>query len=276
MILESGSELSKRIITAVTLASAITFLLFFAGAFFLSFLLLTLTFFLATEWSEFASVRDKYAKIGYAVLVVAIALAMAFSLDYLDIHTPLVISALIIWAALSGMLIWHEMIGSKKRLSCLLRGIFGVFILSLFFVSTSIIYMENPLFLFLLLVTVWTVDISAYFVGKYFGGRKFAPTISPNKTWSGVFGGLLGGTIIFLVLHYFAINLTGASGVLCGMLISIVCVFGDLLESEMKRAVDLKDSGAVLPGHGGLLDRLDSVIAAAPFYCFMIISGYFV
>jgi phosphatidate cytidylyltransferase len=116
--------------------------------------------------------------------------------------------------------------------------------------------------LFLLLV-VWASDIGAYLVGRALGGPKLAPTISPGKTWSGAAGGLLAAAAVGLAIALSASGLPGWTTLVAGAL-GVVSQGGDLLESAIKRRFGVKDSGRLIPGHGGLLDRLDGVLAAAP------------
>lgn len=111
--------------------------------------------------------------------------------------------------------------------------------------------------LFLLLV-VWLTDIGAYVVGRIVGGRKLAPAISPGKTISGSVGGLVIGCIAGMIFA------GGPLGILPAAALSIVSQIGDLAESALKRRLGVKDSGNTIPGHGGLFDRLDGVLAAAP------------
>jgi phosphatidate cytidylyltransferase len=122
---------------------------------------------------------------------------------------------------------------------------------------------ENVLFLFLV---VWASDIGAYLAGRAFGGPKLWPAVSPNKTWSGAAGGLIGAVAIGLTAALM-IEPAGspARAALIAALLGAVAQAGDLLESWIKRRFGVKDSSALLPGHGGLLDRLDGVLAAAPF-----------
>ena len=119
----------------------------------------------------------------------------------------------------------------------------------------------------LALVIVWAADTGAYFSGRHFGRRKLAPRISPGKTWAGVYGAVLAGGLV-AVLGGFLLGVDDG-GRLLGLLVLgvatvAVAVVGDLFESLMKRHATVKDSGALFPGHGGLLDRLDSVFAALP------------
>jgi phosphatidate cytidylyltransferase len=113
--------------------------------------------------------------------------------------------------------------------------------------------------LFVLLM-VWASDIGAYLVGRLAGGPKLAPSISPGKTWSGAAGGVAASLLV-------AVALAGAApwrAAIVAVVLSIVSQAGDLLESALKRHVGVKDSGRLIPGHGGLLDRLDGMLTAAP------------
>jgi phosphatidate cytidylyltransferase len=116
-----------------------------------------------------------------------------------------------------------------------------------------------------LAIAVWGSDIGAYAVGRLVGGPKLAPRISPGKTWSGAVGGLLGACVSCLVLVQLfpgpADPLRVAAVAAC---LALVAQAGDLLESQMKRHFGVKDSGTTIPGHGGLLDRLDGLLTAAP------------
>ncbi|UPG86765.1 phosphatidate cytidylyltransferase [Luteibacter aegosomatis] len=121
----------------------------------------------------------------------------------------------------------------------------------------------------LALVIVWAADTGAYFSGRRFGRRKLAPRISPGKTWAGVYGAVLAGGAVAPLGGYLLGVRDGAQllGMLVlGVLTVAIAVVGDLYESLLKRHADVKDSGALFPGHGGLLDRLDSVFAALPIF----------
>jgi len=128
------------------------------------------------------------------------------------------------------------------------------------------------LFVFFL---VWATDIGAYFAGRQFGGPKLAPTISPNKTWAGLGGGMLAAAIVGIVCHTFTpFPATIGMCILIGPLIAIVAQTGDLFESWMKRRAGVKDSGTLIPGHGGLLDRIDGLVFAIPVFAWALaLSG---
>lgn len=133
--------------------------------------------------------------------------------------------------------------------------------------SLSVLYLRyepggtRPLLL--LCLSVWSTDIAAYFVGRHVGGIKLAPKISPNKTVSGCFGGLVASAVLGGIFGWFS---GGAiSAMTCAVIISILGQIGDLLESALKRKFGVKDSGVIIPGHGGVLDRIDSFVLSAPF-----------
>ncbi|MGE3771694.1 MAG: phosphatidate cytidylyltransferase [Gammaproteobacteria bacterium] len=127
----------------------------------------------------------------------------------------------------------------------------------------------SPLLLLALFALIWLADSAAYFVGRRYGRRRLAPRISPGKTWAGVGGALLAAPVVAVVFGlpagYRGAALAGF-GMLC--LVTVVAsIVGDLFESLLKRRAGVKDSGTLLPGHGGVLDRIDSLTAAAPVFC---------
>lgn len=120
----------------------------------------------------------------------------------------------------------------------------------------------------LLLLIIWAADIGAYFSGRAIGGRKLAPAISPGKTWAGFFGGLVSAALVAAVAGKLipGIDASLVQLALLGVVTAVVSVGGDLFISMHKRTVGLKDTGKIFPGHGGLLDRIDSLLAGAPFF----------
>jgi phosphatidate cytidylyltransferase len=139
-----------------------------------------------------------------------------------------------------------------------------------------------PYALLMVLVLVWLADVAAYFAGRAFGRRKLAPEISPGKTWEGVAGAMVAtifyAIICVMVSPQLSAIVNGGSWVLCfgvAVLLCTVSVLGDLFESMMKRQAGVKDSGTLLPGHGGVLDRIDSVTSTLPTaaFLFFLIAG---
>jgi phosphatidate cytidylyltransferase len=127
-----------------------------------------------------------------------------------------------------------------------------------------------------LFAVVWAADICAYFTGRLIGGRKLAPAISPQKTWAGLFGAILGGMAAGIVVAYgMGLASLTSLGILGGVL-AVIEQFGDLFESALKRHYGVKDSGRLIPGHGGILDRVDGLVAAALVLAAIVITaGYF-
>jgi phosphatidate cytidylyltransferase len=116
--------------------------------------------------------------------------------------------------------------------------------------------------IFFLFAVVWVTDIAAYFVGRLFGGPKLWPAVSPKKTWSGALGGLAGAIIAAFVLSSFA-ALSHRAAIVLAALLSVASQAGDLFESHLKRRFGVKDASHIIPGHGGVMDRLDGFIFAA-------------
>jgi phosphatidate cytidylyltransferase len=116
-----------------------------------------------------------------------------------------------------------------------------------------------------LLLVIWASDIGAYMAGRAIGGPRLAPAISPGKTWSGAIGGITSAAVVgFAASAILGAGPVSARPILFAVLIGVIAQAGDLFESHLKRQFGVKDSGSMIPGHGGLLDRLDAVLTAAP------------
>lgn len=163
----------------------------------------------------------------------------------------------------------------------------GTFFLSFFYVTLPLAIfslamtlssVELKQFLLLVLIPIYLNDTLAYLVGRAIGKHKMIPSVSPKKTWEGFFGGMLGAAgVMLLILFLMRTSYTTPRDYfLLAMLsfaVSILATMGDLFESKLKRAADVKDSGNVLPGHGGILDRIDAMLFAAPvLYVFLLLG----
>lgn len=159
--------------------------------------------------------------------------------------------------------------------------VFGALYTGFLFSSIVTIRASNPDFDGALLslgvmASVWINDAFAFFVGSRFGAHKLAPRISPNKSWEGVLGGIVGSCLIWFVLVFLGVyNLPAVLALIAGVLCGIAASIGDLFESRLKRAVGVKDSGNLMPGHGGLLDRSDSMLFACMTAYFVLHIGGF-
>jgi phosphatidate cytidylyltransferase len=129
--------------------------------------------------------------------------------------------------------------------------------------------------LFFLLLVTWAADTAAYYVGTLYGRRKLAPRISPKKTVEGLAGGVIGATIVACVARWtFLPEFSLVDTLVLALLLTAAGLWGDLVESAIKRSANVKDSGGLLPGHGGMLDRLDSLLFTAPaFYYYVTFMG---
>lgn len=135
---------------------------------------------------------------------------------------------------------------------------------------------NNLLLILYTFLVVWGADIGAYFAGRAFGRRKLAPAVSPGKTWAGVWGGLAVVAVLALGVAWWLdlAVMTVIQFTLVSLLVALASVLGDLFESMLKRHRDIKDSSQLLPGHGGVLDRIDSLVVAIPVLasCFTLLS----
>ncbi|MFC6167659.1 phosphatidate cytidylyltransferase [Acinetobacter terrestris] len=147
--------------------------------------------------------------------------------------------------------------------------VIGFILISAAVTAIFSVWNSSPWWLMYLFLLVWGADSGAYFVGRKLGKRKLAPDVSPNKSVEGLYGGIVTAMIIVVAVEVVYLDLTLAQHILF-LILSVVTVFssvlGDLFESMIKRRAGIKDSGCILPGHGGVLDRIDSLLAAAPIF----------
>lgn len=187
--------------------------------------------------------------------------------------------------ALAGGLLW-EWWGLVSKIARTPLGLIGSMLLGVIYIGWALKVVDwlwtaphpNSFAAFLFLVTavmVVAVDVGAYFAGRAIGGPKIAPSISPSKTWAGLFGGMLGASLVAVTAITWNSDPQPASHYLIAIgfaaAVAVVAQAGDFLESWMKRRAGVKDSGHLIPGHGGLLDRLDGhlmVFALLPFIVF--------
>lgn len=212
------------------------------------------------EWSRMA-MGVPFSPLGYCLT------GLILSYLYFDIT----INQYIRWACIStGICFLYHLYDQYRHPSIRLRDfiIYGLGSLYITWSLYILVYMMNEglyLFFMWMLIIVLSSDTGAYFAGRFIGGPKLAPSISPNKTWAGFFGGMALASIIgFITAPYLQDIYTGTPRILATCLfLSMTSHIGDLLESMMKRYYHVKDSGSILPGHGGLLDRFDSMLLVA-------------
>ena len=250
--------LRTRIFTAI-----ISLLIFLAVIFVMPplFLKILITFIIlvgAWEWSEFLTYSSKSLRLSFAAVIFSSILIIEYILpDY----TIFILQVACIWwlIAFIWLFFFPTSISNAFRMIC------GALVLLPLYLALIELYKASTEMLLFALVIVWAADMGAYFVGKQYGRIKLAPKISPKKTWEGVFGGFILVSLIAFTWSYYAdLNLM-VSLSFC-FAIGVLSVVGDLTVSMFKRNSGLKDSGNFFPGHGGVLDRIDSISAAAPFF----------
>ena len=253
--------LKKRIISALVALFVLAVVLFvlpvIAARFFIGILILAA----AWEWAAFLFEKDKPAlRFTYVAFIALLIGILAMNLPSAALTSGILTAALAWWfVALVWIFLFPTPVPKPVAWLC------GALVLVPAWLALDILYLRSPELLLFALLIVWVADIGAYFVGRGFGRVKLAPQISPGKTWEGVFGGLCAVLLLAaLSSDYLQIRIS----VLLPFCIAVamLSVVGDLTVSMFKRSAGLKDSGTLFPGHGGLLDRIDSVTAAAPLF----------
>jgi phosphatidate cytidylyltransferase len=263
--------LKQRILTALILAPvAIACLFFLPPLGFAIFVGLVVTVG-AWEWANFANISPM-GRYGYAALVAVLLLASYF------VPSVFILAAGGLWWIGSFFLMRKYPQATDLWAGKLAISLIGLVVLVPGFVSLLLLKSTaNANFLILLLFfLIWGADIGAYFTGRAFGKHKLAPLVSPGKTWEGFYGGLViaFGIGVAMLLWLDKPDLTEARGwlFLAGIvLVIMVSVLGDLVMSMFKRNRGVKDSSHLLPGHGGFLDRIDSLLSAGPVFALLIL-----
>jgi len=278
--------LKQRIITALILAPAAISAIFYLPLMYFAALLLAIIAIGAWEWGPLMGVTTKTQRISFIATTVAL-IATIWSLlapeelwlNSKELHQY---AMALLWLAVAWWVLSAALMFSYPKASELwakhrsVRGVFGWLTLVPTWLAFMVIrtndYQTDPyhgaqLLMFLFLM-VWSADVGAYFVGKAFGKNKLMPNVSPGKTFEGFLGGIVFACLLIAIAAY-QLNWSSeqtTTVLLITILITTVSVLGDLNESMFKRQAGVKDSGSILPGHGGILDRIDSLTATAPVF----------
>lgn len=269
--------LKTRIITALILAP-----IAIGGVFFLppvGFAIFTAALIAlgAWEWANLAGLTTQPARVGYSVAVLLVLAAL-----YAITAQGVLWLALFWWLAGFGLVAYYPK-GSARWGSVPARAAMGLLVLVPAWVGLNYLrsgefkfaLTDNNLLLILyVFALVWVADIGAYFSGRKFGKAKLAPRVSPGKSWAGVWGGLAAVAVFSLVVSQ---TLGAGAGqtvalIIISVVTAAVSVLGDLFESMLKRLRGIKDSSRLLPGHGGIMDRIDSLTAAIPIFTLLVIQ----
>ncbi|KGM06547.1 Phosphatidate cytidylyltransferase [Methylophaga thiooxydans] len=264
--------LKQRLITAAILIPLVVWALLALSTESLSYGLGLVALLAAWEWLQLMGFKQKYQ---LALAVMAMLLTGYLALFYLPIKVLLTVT-LLIWLSASIIILLFAHKPLPQNLLNLFKTplfvvIIATVVLTGFVASASYLHSfpeQGPALLLFVLVSVWLADTGGYFAGKRFGKHKLAKEISPNKTWEGVAGALvLSG--VFATGFYLLVlesSLSLISWLFLTALTVLISIVGDLFESVFKRCFNVKDSGQLLPGHGGILDRIDSLLAAVPVF----------
>ena len=268
--------LIQRILTSIALLVLILAAVFYLppGLFFI--FIGTVISISIWEWSALAGFEKISTRIIYLICMLVLL--------WLSLHAPIpaifyFVSGILFWMV--AFLLIYSYKGSQSPSA--FRAIFALVAVPLFVPGwLAFVWLrEQPYHAFhllLLFALVASADIGAYFTGKSLGRHKLAVNVSPNKTWEGFCGGMLMSAIVISFTGYFLISPVSEVRInesmlliLCAMIIAAFSVIGDLFESLVKRFRNVKDSGSILPGHGGILDRIDGLTAAAPVYAMLVL-----
>jgi phosphatidate cytidylyltransferase len=259
--------LVQRVITATALLTALLLIVFFTSSEFFILIFSLVVLLAGWEWTQLSGIRNISLRCLYcAVLIVLCYLSYLIRQEYL---LSLLTLSMLFWAIALVLVCSYPRLNNywNNPFSLALMGI--LVLLPCWLVLLYLRELDDFEFYFLaLIILVAAADSGAYFSGRRFGKHKLAEQVSPNKTWEGVIGGALSCLILMLVAKGFVQteNISWLSVFLLPMLVSFFSVTGDLFESMLKRVRDLKDSGKILPGHGGILDRIDGIVSTAPAY----------
>ena len=258
----------ERIISALVLVAVVLSCMFATQSHYPMFMLMILAAGVAGyEWSKLMPQASAIVSKPKAWLYGGcVALVSTLALFFNDIALLLWVASILTWLV---SIYWIKNFPDADNWYNVSLHLIGFVLISAAVTAIYAVWHSSPWWLMYLFLLVWGADSGAYFVGRKFGKKKLAPKVSPNKSVEGLYGGIATTVIIMLVVQYSYLNLTALQLILF-LILSVITVFasvlGDLFESMIKRRAGIKDSGRVLPGHGGVLDRIDSLLAAAPIF----------
>ena len=263
---ESSSELhemlKQRVVTAIVALSVLAVVMFVMPVIIARIAIALLMLGAAWEWSGFIFSKENKGRYVY-LLFIAILMAVIFvELPNAGLVDIILKISLGWWfTALAWMFFFPTPIAQPVAWIC------GALVIVPAWLALDILYLQRPELLLFALLIVWVADMGAYFVGKGFGRVKLAPRISPGKTWEGVFGGV-SAVMVLAAMGSQAFEIEIVVIVPFCLAVAMISIVGDLTVSMFKRHSGMKDSGNLFPGHGGVLDRIDSVTAAAPLFAY--------
>lgn len=261
--------LKHRILTALVLIPVFLTAVLVPDVIALAVLMAVVVSLASYEWARLKHASRKFAT-GYSAITVLL-IALVYITDITMIYFLLITAATIFWCAALFIVIGYQ--NGKKLLPRSVLVFMGLGQMLMLSTWCSLFYLKSFIsrdgyILLLLMLIIWAADSCAYFIGRKWGKRRLASHVSPGKTWEGTLAGLVGGLGVGVIYGIVSAQGTGyfLFIMLTTLLATIFSVIGDLFESIIKRDANVKDSGQLLPGHGGVLDRIDSLIAAGPVF----------
>lgn len=263
-----AESLKQRVITALVLAAVFFAALFTLPTRYFGLFCLLILGGSAYEWGKLSGLSASGARtFGGLLLLAGVGLLFAPGLDITPpAPAPGVIvlcaAAALFWVAVAPLWIRNGWPTSNRPWMLAL----GAVILLAMWAGLVNLHARSPLLLLATMAVVWLADTGAYFAGRKFGRRKLAPAVSPGKSWEGAFGGLVSVAVYALLVVMFVPAMAGTGTVVfaAAVMLAAISIVGDLYESWLKRNAGVKDSGTLLPGHGGILDRIDALMPVLP------------
>jgi CDP-diglyceride synthetase len=258
--------LKKRLLTAVVLIFFVVLFLFSVNVYFFSVVLAALLLVGMNEWFGLLPLKKEWPRV-LSFFIAGCGLMTVYH-HHFDLYAMLVL--VICWLYLSMCVILYPKAQVIWGSACILWPVMFLVILGCFGSILQIYSGYNGKgYLFYLLLLIWGADTGAYFAGKQFGKTKLIPHVSPGKSVEGV-AGALGTVLLISYIGQYVFDISTLSAwYLTSMVVLVSSIFGDLTISMLKRRVGLKDTGSILPGHGGVLDRIDSLLCASVFFNFL-------
>lgn len=259
--------LKQRIITAVILIPLVVVSVLYLPNSFFSALTAVFVSVAAWEWSKIISFTNKFQKYFYVLFAIAI---ISISYFYRDrFATSIILAGTVWWICAIFMIFAYQKDFFSLPAGQIFKSIIGILILVPAWMSLVVLHtnINGPSLVLFLFVLIWLADTAAFFIGRKFGKRRLASKTSPAKSWEGVFGALAFTSVLSLCYVNVGGQQVAAAGLMLLCIITVIfSIVGDLTESMFKRIAGVKDSGVIVPGHGGVFDRIDSLTAAAPIY----------
>ena len=262
--------LKQRVVTAIILVAVLLGVMLGLPPIATVWLITVLVLVGAWEWAAFIGQGGNGARAAFTITVALALVACLYFYSSIPGFVPLVMTSAMAWWLVAFL--WVCLAPGKVHpVSAAVAGLFALVPCWLALVYVTFITGSTRWVLFTLTL-VWAADTGAFFAGRWLGRVPLAPRVSPKKTWEGVLGGVLTSGIVAWLAATYLFDVKVWPFVTTCIAVAALSIVGDLTESMLKRAVGLKDSGSVFPGHGGMLDRIDSVTAAAPALVFALIA----